>query len=453
MRNKLFLFAASILIAAGAYAQKGIETGTPYGSGEDSINCIKNISLFVPYAKSNNYKDAYPFWKKVYDECPGSNLAVYQYGVNIINWQISNETDAVKKGALIEELMKLYDNRVKYFGDSRQYKKDWIISRKAQSYNQLKGENTDHNLVYNWTGEVIKEFGDKTEPLAISLYMFASLKKMQGDSNHKEQYIDDFLKASALFDAAIAAAKDDNNEKDIESLTARKVEIEGLFTVSGAADCETLQNIYAKKVEENKDDLEFLKKTMTLFRRLDCKEIDAFFVAADYAHKIEPTAESAMGLGAKAFKDKDNATAETYFNEAISMTEDSDVKADLYLALAGMAMAQNQYVKAKQYAQRCISEKSDYGKAYLIIASAYAAGAKGIYPNEPVLYKCVFYAVIDKLERARQLDPSVASEANRLIGQYSAHLPSKEEVFMHPEISTGQNFIIGGWIGETVKIR
>ena len=454
MKSKIFLFAACLLIAAGAKAQKGVDNGTPYGSGEDSISCITNISLFIPYAKSNNFKDAYPFWKKVYDECPGSTKNVYIYGVQIINWQISQETDAAKQNALIDELMKLYDNRVKYFGDDKSNGKDWIIAQKAQSYNQLKGDNTDQTIIYKWLDEVINEYKEKTEPLAISLFMFSSFKLMQSDMDkYKAQYVADFLKCSDLLDKQYAAAQSANNEKDAENALARKAEIEQNFAAGGAADCETLESIYASKVEANKDNIDFLKETMTLLRRVGCSESDVYIAASVHAHKIEPTAESAMGLGTKAFKEKDNAAAEKYFNEAIGMTEDSEVKANLYYLIAVMASQQGQYAKAKQNSLKCIAEKSDFGGAYMIIASVYASAAKSVFPDDPVLTKCVYFAVIDKLERARQVDPSVAGEAAKQIAIYRNYLPSKEDVFMHPGINAGDNFTIGGIIGETVKIR
>ncbi len=454
MKSKIFLLAVVFLIAAGVNAQKGVDNGTTYGSGEDSVRCVTNISLFIPYAKSNNFKDAYPFWKAVYDECPASTKNIYVYGVNIINWQISQETDAAKKDALINDLMKLYDDRIKYFGNDKQYGKDWIVARKAQSYNQLKGENTDPNIIYKWTGEVIDEFKDKAEPLAVSLYMFASFKLMQGDMDkYKSQYVTDFLKCSAILDVQYATAEAANNEKDAENILTRKTEIEQNFAASGAADCETLHSIYASKIEENKDNLDFLKETMTLLRRVGCKESDTYISASVYSHKIEPTAESAMGLGTKAFRDKDYAAAEKYYNEAISMSDNPDIKADLYYALGAMANQQGQYAKSKQYSLKCLAEKPSYGRAYILIAQGYAAGAKGIFPDDAVLTKCVYYAVVDKLERARQVDPSVADEASRLIGTYSKYYPTKEEVFMHPSLNAGDNFTIGGWIGETVRIR
>jgi len=454
MKIRIFIMAVTALTAVSVYAQKGIETGTPFGSGEDSIRCRTNISLFIPYAKSGNFKDAYPFWKQVYDECPASEKNIYTYGVDIINWQISQETDPAKKDELINSLMKLYDDRIKYFGNDRRYGKDWIVSRKAQAYNLLKGEGTDHSKVYEWTKEVVDEFKERVEPLAISLYMFASLKLFKLDTEkYKEQYVNDFLKCSSLLDSGIEFFKSRNDEKELEKIVARKTEIEQNFAGSGAADCEILQSIYAPKIEANKDKLDFLKETMTLLRRVGCSESDAYISASEYAYKMEPTAESAMGLGSKAFKAGNTEEAGKYYEEAITMTQESDVKADLYLALAAMALSQNQLVKTKELCRKCIGERADYGEAYLLLAQAYALGGKSVFPDDPVLAKTVFYAAVDKAEKARQVDPKVAEKASKLINSYRAYFPTKEEVFMHPSINNGDSFTVGGWIGETVKIR
>ena len=64
MKIKVLLLALGCTMGTlGAYAQKGVDNGTQFGSGEDSVRCITNISLFVPYAKAGNFKDAYDFWK------------------------------------------------------------------------------------------------------------------------------------------------------------------------------------------------------------------------------------------------------------------------------------------------------------------------------------------------------------------------------------------------------
>lgn len=453
VKKVLLLAIGCSMSAFGAYAQKGVDNGTRFGSGEDSVRCITNISLFTPYAKAGNFKDAYEFWKITYDECPAATKDIYLYGVRIVGWQIANEKDPAKKAALINDLMAVYDKRVKYFGNDRKYGKDWIVSRKAQDYFQYAAENADYNLAYGWLKEVMDEFGEKTEPLAVSLFTFASLKKMVADPNFKEQYIQDYLKSSASLDAQLKAAQAANNQKEITALTTYKSSIDNGFANSGAADCETLQNMYAQKVEENKDNLDYLKEVISLLKRVRCQEIEAYFAASGYAYQKEPSAEAAIGLGKQAVKAKNYDTAIKYFEEAAELETEATAKADDYYMIALLTFEQNSYSKARQYCQKALEANPNYGSAYLLIGKMYASTAKSVYPGDGVLARAVYYAAIDKFEKAKQVDSSVAEEANSLIGAYRAHLPSTEEIFMHPELEKGKAFTIGGWIGERTTIR
>ena len=45
MKIKVLLLALGCTMGTlGAYAQKGVDNGTQFGSGEDSVRCITNIS-------------------------------------------------------------------------------------------------------------------------------------------------------------------------------------------------------------------------------------------------------------------------------------------------------------------------------------------------------------------------------------------------------------------------
>ena len=454
MKIKVLLLALGCTMGTfGAYAQKGVDNGTKFGSGEDSVRCITNISLFVPYAKAGNFKDAYEFWKIVYDECPASTKDVYQYGVRIMGWKIAQEKDAAKKKALIDDLMAVYDKRVKYFGNDKRYGKDWIVSRKVQDYFAQTGENADYNLAYGWLKEIVNEKGENCEALGLSLFAFSSMKKMVADPNFKEQYIQDYLVASNGLDAQIKAAQAANNKKEEDNVTAYKAGVDGQFANSGAADCETLQNLYAAKIEEKKDDLAYLKETVSLLRRMRCQEIDAYFAASSYAYKLEPSAEAAVGMAKQAVKQKDFDTALKYFEEAANLETDPATKADDFYSMALLSFEQNGYSKARQYCQKAIEINPNYGAAYLLIGKMYASTAKSVYPGDGVLARAVYYAAIDKFEKGKQVDPNVAEEANSLISSYRAHLPSTEEIFMHPDLEKGKPFSVGGWIGERTTVR
>ena len=48
------------LISAAGFSQKGVEDGSRYGHGEDSVKCVRNYSLYREYYKQKNYNDALP---------------------------------------------------------------------------------------------------------------------------------------------------------------------------------------------------------------------------------------------------------------------------------------------------------------------------------------------------------------------------------------------------------
>ncbi len=84
--------------------------------------------------------------------------------------------------------------------------------------------------------------------------------------------------------------------------------------------------------------------------------------------------------------------------------------------------------QARAYAQKAISFNENYGAPYILIAQLYAMSPN--WSDESALNKCTYFAVIDKLQRAKAVDPSVAEEANKLIGTYSGHTPQAKDLFM-----------------------
>ena len=66
-----------------------------------------------------------------------------------------------------------------------------------------------------------------------------------------------------------------------------------------------------------------------------------------------------------------------------------------------------------------MSFKENYGEPYILLAQLY--GSNPNWTDEPALNKCTYFVVIDKLQRAKAVDPSVTERANELISTYSRH--------------------------------
>jgi tetratricopeptide (TPR) repeat protein len=277
-------------------------------------------------------------------------------------------------------------------------------------------------------------------------YMDTALRKMKANDSYKEQFIQDYLYASAKADEAYKAA----DEKDQANLKVAKDNIDAFFINSGVATCENLQNIYGPKVAQNKTDLDYLKQVISVMQKLGCTEEEAYFAASEAAHAIEPTAATAVGCGYMYYKKGDTEKCISYFDQAISLETDQAQKADYCYKTAAILLSKKQLSKAKQYALKSISLDGTKGKPYILIAQMYASSPN--WSDEGALNKCTYFACIDKLQKAKSVDPSCAEEANKLIGSYAGHTPKDADLFFLG-LKKGDSVTIGGWIGETTTIR
>lgn len=439
----------------GAFASTTAQTGaespdSPFGHGQDSLRCIENLSLFVPYVKEGSFADALLPWEAAYTECPASNRNIYIHGVKIVGWQIDNEKDAVKKQELIDKLMQVYDDYMEYFGHREDFPTPKIKEKKALEYIAKMGGKADQQLVYTWLNEAMAELKDKTNPQAIYYYFQAAHVLYQKGDMSKDQFIQEYLDAAKLMEDMLLVSSE-SMQAYIKQVQPTVVQT---FTNSGAADCATLQEVFAPKVEENKDDLEYLKETLALFRKLRCQEEEAYFAASNYAHLIEPTAESAAGMAKQSLKKDNHADAITYFLQAAELSTDSIDQAEFLFNVAALYTQDNSYVNARKYALQSTRLNPTKGAPYVLIARLYASSGRSIFPDDAILAQTVFYAAVDKLQQALNTgDETVKEEVYSLMGNYKGNYPQKGDIFMHSDIEEGKKFTIGGWVGETVTIR
>ena len=449
MKMVTALFALS-LSATAVFAQKGVEDGSRYGHGQDSINCLQNISIYTEYVKTNNFQDAFTPWKAVFDETPWAQVGTYTNGAKILRALIAAEKDGAKQKEYFNLLMKVHDQRIQYLDklntlSRTKSSKGDIMGTKAHDYLSMGGQ--DMNAAYEMFAEAVASEKHNLPYYVLMEFVDVSARKTKTDAAHKEQLVQDYIAASGYANEALKAAKKESAKKNYQTA---KDNIDAYFINSGVATCENLQDIYAPKVEENKANIDYLKSVITVMQKLGCKESEAYFAASEYAHAIEPTAATAFGCGAMYYKKGDIDKSIQYFDNAIELEQDPIQKADYCYTTAQILFGNKQLSKAKQYARKAIESNGASGKAYILIAQMYAASPN--WSDEAALNKCTFFAAIDKLQKAKSVDPSCAEEADKLIRSYAAYTPKDEDLFFIG-LKKGNAVTIGGWIGETTTIR
>lgn len=439
---KIKALVAAVLLTSGV--------GSVYAQTE---NCNANSSISHEAVRAKNYKDAYAPCMAVLKDCPTLRFYTYSDAQKILKaflGEIKDRNSADYK-KYFDELMQVWDQELQYLPELNKKLKTPVsaakeLGDKAVDYIQY-APNVDINQAYQWLKESVDAEKGNSKGAVLNFFMDMSMRKVKADTNHTEQFFQDYVNASQYIDEAIATETKANVKKTLEMV---KENLVAMFVNSGVADCESLQNIYGPKVEANQTDSTFLKKAISVLKMMKCTESDAYFQASYYMYKINPTADAAVGCAYQAYKKGDYDTAVKYFDEALNMETDNAKRAEMAYACAGSLFAAKKLSQARSYCLKAISFNENYGMAYILLAQMY--GSNPNWSDEPALNKCTYFVVIDKLQKAKSVDPTVEEKANELISTYARHTPQAKDLFMLG-YKAGDRITIGGWIGETTTIR
>ena len=449
--KKVLLIALCFASPMAGFAQKKKKKGAepeevaPVVTTLSDEECMVNLSLFHESVKNKQYDEAYGFWLPVYQSRPDLNKAIYTDGTEILGHRYQQATDENVRKALRDSIMQLHDDRIKYFDEAR-YPDAYVLGVKAMDYLTYFQEDELALPAYGWMKESVTALGAKAQITVLRKFVELSYNIYKSNTEqYGDQFLADYQLASAALEQIVVAGG-----KNAEHATSQKAYVDRLYAASGAADCGQMDQMYATVVAESANDIEKLGSIMKLYRRLGCTESDVYFAAAEHAHKLQPTDESAAGCAQMCIKKGDLNGALEYYKQALSMVTNDEDKADYLYRVANVYVLLKNYQQGAAYAQQSLDVNPEDGRCYLLIGICYASAK--IY-DDPILARSVFWVACDMFRKAKTVDSSCATDANKLIATYSQYFPSKEDVFFHKELNDGQPFRVGGWIGKTTTCR
>ena len=449
--KKVLLIALCFAIPMAGFAQKKKKKGAepevvaPVVTTLSDEECMVNLSLFHESVKNKQYDEAYGFWLPVYQSRPDLNKAIYTDGTEILGHRYQQATDENVRKALRDSIMQLHDDRIKYFDEAR-YPDAYVLGLKAMDYLTYFQEDELALPAYGWMKESVTALGAKAQITVLRKFVELSYNIYKSNTEqYGDQFLADYQLASAALEQIVVAGG-----KNAEHATSQKAYVDRLYAASGAADCGQMDQMYATVVAESANDIEKLGSIMKLYRRLGCTESDVYFAAAEHAHKLQPTDESAAGCAQMCIKKGDLNGALEYYKQALSMVTNDEDKADYLYRVANVYVLLKNYQQGAAYAQQSLDVNPEDGRCYLLMGICYASAK--IY-DDPILARSVFWVACDMFRKAKTVDSSCATDANKLIATYSQYFPSKEDVFFHKELNDGQPFRVGGWIGKTTTCR
>ncbi len=437
--KSVLLAALSLLFVLPVISQKGVEDGSKYGKGKDSINCIKNLSLYKEFFKHNNYKDAIDPWRNVFSECPASSEKMYVEGVTMYRKLIESAPTAEHKDELIDTMMLIYDRRIEYFRG----RTGSILGRKGIDLLRYRRSDIGSvNEAYGYLKESIEREKSKSRDAVMITFISASITLNKAIKIDDNQVIDDYFMVTAIIDKLLGKSS---------RWVRAKANIDDNMLKSGLLTCEALNGYFEPQYQAGQENKEFLQKVITFYTATGCDRADLYVAASEKMYEIEPGPVSAHNLAILFIAKNDFRKATLYLKEAVQDANvDNETKAEWYYELAIISSASKDYCDAIRYAREAVGLKSNYGKAYITMGDAIIASRDNL--GDDFEKRTAFWVAADKYAKAKSVDPSVAADATKKLNDYAGQYPNHEEVFFR-DMKNGDSYQVKGCINEYTTVR
>lgn len=416
---------------------------------------MNQLSLYGEFYKQGDYNSAFPHWEILKNKYPKSTLNIYIHGSKIYESYLDNAKSDEERDKYLAELMKLYDQRIKYFGGE-----GYVLGRKGIAwieYNRAEIRKTP------WEGDdLIKvtkighEYLDKSvnlQKVETELPVFLMLMQttrglFKLNSLPKETVVLNYDKCNSYLNEIISKTTDKEkvaNAKEIQNY------IESLFSTSGAADCEALINIFTPQFETKSGDVEYIKSMLRKLRQAKCDESALVEKATIRLYELEPSAEAAFNMARGYVKKDDLPMAMKYYEQAISQEKDTKLLATYYYERGLLLyIKQSAYQEAREMARKAIALDPDLCDAYMLIADIYATASRS-FDGTNLEKQAIFWLATDYYNKARRGDDCSAEAATK-ISDYRKYFPNKEDLFMEG-LQAGQSYKVQGWINESTTVK
>ncbi len=418
--------------------------------------------IYRDFVRNKKYDEAFEYWQTAYEIAPaadGKRNYHFADGIKIYEHFYKNETDAAKKKTHLAKIEELYDAMANCYGDV-----GYVAGKKAFDYYYTYPGIKSEDEVYEMFKKSIDTDGKKANYFIVNPFTALLVNRIiEGKTTQAEgqKYA---KKINEVIDYGVKNAKTAKEKKPWDIiLSYAPARLESLEGIKGFYDCEYFANKYYKDFEAAQDDCDVAETTFGRLRWGGCPATDARLAKMKpVVDKCNPpvvsTGSSSSGgsdynKGLKALRDGNYTEAVSKMQSAIDGSSSNEDKSKYAFLISKIYYAHlKKYSKAREYANKAANWRSGWGEPYILIGKLYASSGPLCGPGTGWDSQVVTWPAIDMWNKAKSVDPSVASEASKLIRKYQKYMPSKEDMFLRG-VKTGDSYKVPCWIGATTKAR
>ncbi len=414
--------------------------------GEDSVQCVRNWSLYAEYYRQRNYDMAYEPWRYMFDYCPMATQNIYIHGANIIKHFYNTETDPAKREAWVDTLMMVYDRRIEMFGEEGR-----VLGRKAADLYQLNPSAVQE--LYELSERSIELEGMNAGADVLLINFQSTVRLADAALLEPEAILEAYERATDIIEYNL-----EHNPDNARFYNPAKNNIRAMF--EPYASCENLATVYGPRFEANPEDIELLERITEILDNSGCTNEDLFYETTKKLHEIRPEGESAFLMG-RLENNRDNyRNAIRYFQQAAELFSEEDEEGNKdrifrsYWLMAEISFRQlRELPQARRYARQAHQVTPNDGRPLILIGEMYAESASEC-GDDDVTKKAAYWTAVDKFAEAQNVaeEEAVKERAAQLASTFRQYFPNNEEIFFHG-YTVGDSFRVECWINRNTTIR
>ena len=223
--------------------------------------------------------------------------------------------------------------------------------------------------------------------------------------------------------------------------------------IKGFYDCDYYKNKYYNLLEQSPQDCEAIVSVLSRLKWGGCATDDPQLVTANTAWNTHCKPDDPTPTCASIVRDGNYRGAIDCYQAKAEESTDPEKQAQYYLFIAKIYYGElKRFGQSRKFARKALDIKPNWGDPYILIGKLYASSGPLCGPGRGWDSQIVTWPAIDKWNQAKRVDPSVASEANRLINTYTKFMPDVEDIFQRG-LKVGDPFTVPCWIQERTKVR
>ncbi len=401
----------------------------------DSIDIAKEKNaLYTDMLKTKQYKEAAKHLEWLLKNTPDLNKSIYINGASIYEGLADEATVKEETLKYHARTLEMYDLRIKYFGEEPE-----VLNRKVlAAYKYYKGEQSKYQELMDLFKKSFEVNGNDFYSSNLTAYMdvVRRYKLTKGKITDEEVF-------AIYSDLTDVIEYQKANGGDAERLEKIAEYVDKLLTSTVKVDCDFVDEKLGPKFKET-NDIKLAKTIFTLLKDQSCLDRPLATDAAEAINKQTPDFGISKFIAQKSANDGDLEKAMKYYDQAVSLTDDNEKKADVYLSIARIHQNKGDKVSARNNARRALSFDPSSSDAYKLIGDLYMTSFNDCKGGvSKVLDRGVFLAAYDMYEKSGDA---------AAMGRAKEQFPSIEEIF-NETYKEGDIIQVECWINQSVKLE